>query len=148
MHRQGYVASAVGAVLGGAGLLELGRYLGEWYADRYMPNAELEVLLPIIIGSLGGYWIGVIAGTWVALRLRSYTTRLGTAALVGLLAPLPFVAMGAVDSVIDGYSRMAPSIAGLIVLAGIAIAARSMALHLTRRRGARSGRRLPTEQTS
>lgn len=148
VNRQGYVASAVGTVVGGVRLLELGRYLGELYADKFMPYAELERLLPIAIGRLGGYWIGVVAGAWVSLRLRSYAARTATAALVGVLAPLPWVVAGVLEAVIDSYTTRVPEIAGLLTLVGITAAARAIALRLSRRRGEQSGRILPTEQTT
>jgi hypothetical protein len=130
LQRRGYVASVVGTVVGGMGLSSLGAYLGTVYAERYMPNAELEAqleaLLPVIVGLLSGYWIGTVSGAWAALRFRSYQARLATAALVGLLAPLPLAAV--VRSIISGYSQLPSRIAVVLGLAGIAAAARAIAL--------------------
>jgi hypothetical protein len=111
-----------------------------------MPNAGLEVLLPLGIGSLGGYWIGTIAGAWAALRLRSYGDRLGTAVAVGMLAPLPIAASIAMHSVVPADRTPVPSMtAGLLALAGIGAVARAVALWLSSR-GQRS-RRPPTQRT-
>jgi hypothetical protein len=125
LQRRGYVASVVGTVVGGIGLGWLGAYLGSEYGRRYMPDAGF---LLFIVGYLSGYWIGTVSGAWAALRFRSYRARLATAALVGLLAPLPLAASFAVQSVTPGYSRLPSGIAVLLVLAGIGAAARAIAL--------------------
>lgn len=130
LRRRGYVATVVGTVVGGIGLSGLGAYLGNEYARRYVPNADVGALLrPLLVGFLGGYWIGTIFGAWAALRFRSYQGRLATAALVGLLAPLMYPALGAVQSVIPVDRTPHPSrIAAVLVLAGIGAAARAIAL--------------------
>ena len=132
LQRRGYVASIVGTVVGGIGLSGLGAYLGSAYADRYMPNAGLEALLPLFVGSWGGYWIGTVFGAWAALRFRSYRARFATAALVGLLAPLMYPALAAVQSVIPTDRTILPSrIAAVLVMAGIGAAARGIALRFS-----------------
>lgn len=126
LQRRGYVASVVGTVVGGVGLGWLGAYLG----SAYMPDAGFW---PLIVGLLSGYWIGTVSGAWAALRICSYQARLATAALVGLLAPLPFAASFAVQSVIPAGRTQLPWIAELLVLAGIGAAARAIALRFSPR---------------
>src|SRR5688572_22608544 len=121
VQRQGYVASVVGTVLGGVGLLVLGGYLGALYVDRYVSPEWVDshwVWLPLI--PLGGYWLGASVGAWVALRLRSYPARLSTAALVGLLSPISVGASIALGSIFTSENTTpVPEIGGLLVLAGI-----------------------------
>lgn len=134
LQRRGYVASVVGTVVGGIGLSGLGVYLGSAYARKYMPNAGLEAIGPPFVAFfLSGYWIGTVSGAWVALRFRSYQARLATAALVGVLAPLPLAASFAVQSINSGYSQLPSRIAVVLVLAGIGAAARAIALRFSSR---------------
>lgn len=65
----GYRATSLGAVGGGGAGAGLGFLLGMAYSERYMPNAELEGILPVVVGELVGVWLGAIVGTWVLLHL-------------------------------------------------------------------------------
>ena len=76
------VAGAVaGGVLGGA----LGAGIGLAYSVIFMPNAELEGVLPFVIGMGGGAWIGAALGCFVVLRLSRADEAASTAKWVAAL---------------------------------------------------------------
>ena len=64
-----YGLSAFGALLGAGAGTGLGLLLGTSYSSRFMPDAELEGIVPVVIGSLAGLWLGAIAGAWMLLAL-------------------------------------------------------------------------------
>jgi hypothetical protein len=66
----GYVPAAAGSLLGGGAGAALGVLLGMAYAERFMPNAELEAIVPVAIGELVGVWLGAVLGAWALLNLR------------------------------------------------------------------------------
>ncbi len=90
-ERNGYVASIIGGALGATGGLTLGYQLGALYADRYMPDAELEAVLPAAVGGVLGLWIGTFFGVAIALWLARDEGVWGTAARS--LWVFPFIVM-------------------------------------------------------
>ena len=56
-------------MLGGGAGAGLGFLLGMAYSQRFMPNAELEGVVPVAIGQLLGVWLGAVAGAWGLLNL-------------------------------------------------------------------------------
>lgn len=64
-----YGLSALGAFVGGGTGTALGLLFGNFYSARYMPNAELEGIVPVIIGTMAGVWFGAVAGAWTLLAL-------------------------------------------------------------------------------
>jgi len=80
-----------GTVLGGMGLL-----FGMLWSERFMPNAELEGIVPLIVGVAAGAWIGPPLFVWLLLKLASRAAAAPTAAL--LVAALPVWAIVSVPS--------------------------------------------------
>ncbi|MBD2728550.1 hypothetical protein H6G96_20065 [Nostoc sp. FACHB-892] len=83
----GYLTAALGGLTGAVALLNLGGYLGIVYAKKFMPNAELEGVIPPFIGQVSGWWIGEVLGCWVALRLRRHSRANKTATMLAILTP-------------------------------------------------------------
>jgi hypothetical protein len=83
----GYIAAVLGCVVGAALGLLIGVWLGSAYSNRFMPNAELEGLGPLIVGEALGIWFGGALGVFVALKLARRRSHAPTAALV--VAALP-----------------------------------------------------------
>ncbi|MBW4458281.1 MAG: hypothetical protein KME55_40015 [Nostoc indistinguendum CM1-VF10] len=88
----GYLAAVLGGVIGAVVLMNLGIYLGIAYVKNFMPNAELEGLLPPFIGSFVGWWIGEVTGCWLALRWRHYRKAGKTAKVLAIVTPLGIIA--------------------------------------------------------
>jgi hypothetical protein len=63
-------------------------YLGIIYVSKFMPNAELEGILPPLYGGVAGYWGGVVLGCWLGLRLGGYSNGRRTAIYLAWLFPL------------------------------------------------------------
>jgi len=130
-QRRGYLAAAVGAVAGGAILFALGFVLGILYVDRFMPNAELEGIVPPFFGGAGAAAIGIALGTWIALRVRKHERAGVTGIWTGVLAlPVGFGALFlsevVADEVIRGQSsQWAVPLSVALAIAGTAVLVRA-----------------------
>jgi MFS family permease len=61
--------------------------LGLVYVDRFMPFAELEGIVPPVLGGLGGAMVGAGVGTWLALKMRGYERSGWSGTIAAVLAP-------------------------------------------------------------
>lgn len=86
-RHNGYLAAIVGSLLVAGIFIPLGWQLGFFYARQFMPNAELEGLIPPILGGALGWWMGAVLGCWLALRWRACPKAGRTAALLASLTP-------------------------------------------------------------
>ena len=90
--KRGYLETAIGSLVGGVAGAIAGFVLGILYVDAFMPNAELEGIIPPLFGTLGGIALGIGVGVWGALRLRKHLA----AGITGLVAGF----LGAVAAVV------------------------------------------------
>ncbi|MFS0518948.1 hypothetical protein ACEYW6_30230 [Nostoc sp. UIC 10607] len=90
-RQNGYLAAVAGGAIGAVVLMNLGVYLGIAYVKNFMPNAELEGLIPPFIGYFVGWWIGEVAGCWLALRWRNYRRAGKTALVLAIVTPLGII---------------------------------------------------------
>jgi hypothetical protein len=111
----GYLAAAFGGLVGAAAFIALGRFLGIAYAQQFMPNAELEGLIPLGIGIFLGGWIGEILGCWLCISFLRYQKAGSTAVILALLAPL---GIGLFWFLLIGFA-IGFSLPGFIFLAGL-----------------------------
>ena len=91
MKKRGYFATLIGCSIGGFLLGVAGLWLGIVYVDRYMPYAELEGILPPLVGTVVGSGVGAGGGTWLALRIRRYRGAGITGFIVCIAAPILLV---------------------------------------------------------
>ncbi|MBU7586384.1 MAG: hypothetical protein KAF91_26570 [Nostoc sp. TH1S01] len=89
--KTGYLTAIIGSLIGAVSLLYLGGYLGRIYVITFMPNAELEGLIPPAIGQFIGWWIGEVFGCWLALRWQNHRRVSKTVRLLGILTPLGII---------------------------------------------------------
>ena len=82
-----YGLTCMGAMLGGGGGAALGFLLGQAYSNRFMPSAELEGIVPVVIGELAGVWLGALLGTWAALAARHKVAAVSTSLLLAGALP-------------------------------------------------------------
>lgn len=61
--------------------------MGAAYSDRFMPNAELEGLGPVVVGAAVGLWLGGVAGVLFGLKSARRRAAAPTAALVAAAIP-------------------------------------------------------------
>ena len=87
-HQHGYLAAALGGAIGGVTLIILGWHLGIAYVKMFMPNAELEGIIPPLIGAFIGWWLGSVLGCWLCLLWGRYQQAKRTAILLLVLIPL------------------------------------------------------------
>ena len=83
----GYLAAGLGALLGGGAGAGLGFLLGMAYSQRFMPNAELEGVVPVAIGELLGLWLGAVGGAWAVLNLKNRVAARSTGFLLAGALP-------------------------------------------------------------
>ena len=83
----GYLTAGLGALLGGGAGAGLGFLTGMAYSERYMPDAELEGIIPVVIGELLGVWLGAVAGVWIALNLMRRVAARPTGFLLAAALP-------------------------------------------------------------
>ncbi|HET7483648.1 MAG TPA: hypothetical protein VFK89_12400 [Actinomycetota bacterium] len=88
---RGFLATFVGCLVGGVVLGVAGFAVGAWYADRFMQGAELEGLLPPLVGTVGGAALGAGVGAWLALRTRGYRAAAITGFFAFITGPLLLV---------------------------------------------------------
>jgi hypothetical protein len=82
-----YLAVAIATCVGAGVLGALGLGLGTAYVDRFMPNAELEGVFPVAIGTGLGVWIGAVFGAWAGVTYRAAPARSTTAWLLSAALP-------------------------------------------------------------
>jgi uncharacterized membrane protein YeaQ/YmgE (transglycosylase-associated protein family) len=90
-RQNGYLAAVVGGLIGAVALMNLGIYLGIAYVKNFMPNAELEGVIPPFIGYVAGWWIGEVVGCWLALRWRHHRKAGKTALVLAIVTPLGII---------------------------------------------------------
>ncbi|BBD59247.1 hypothetical protein NIES2109_20300 [Nostoc sp. HK-01] len=90
-NANGYLAAIIGSLIGAVALLYLGGYLGRIYVIKFMPNAELEGLIPPVIGQFIGWWIGEVIGCWLALRWQNHRKVNKTVKLLAILTPIGII---------------------------------------------------------
>ena len=74
--------------MGAVALMILGWHLGIAYVINFMPNAELEGIIPPLIGAFIGWWLGSVLGCWLGLLWGRYQGAKRTATLLLVLTPL------------------------------------------------------------
>jgi hypothetical protein len=135
-----YAAVAIGTCLGAGILGAAGLGLGGAYVDAFMPNAELEGVIPVAIGTGFGVWAGAVLGAWSGVTYRAAPARKTTTWLV--LAALPAWAVVSVPSMSWLLSRLSerdlPRLLDVVVPLLIlcippALAARALAVQRERR---------------
>jgi hypothetical protein len=137
----GYAAAGAGSLIGGGAGAGLGFWLGMEYAERFMPNAELEVIVPIAIGELVGVWLGAVLGTWALLNLTQKVAARSTGYL--LAGALPAWAIVSIpsffwliqqltDGAIPTFVQVAIPVVALCIPP--ALAARALVVHRERLR--------------
>lgn len=89
--QNGYFAAGLAALVGAVALRSLGMYLGTSYVKKFMPNAELESLIPLAIFHFVGWWVGEVLGCWLGLRWRHHRRAGETATLRIGLTPFAIV---------------------------------------------------------
>lgn len=87
-HTRGHAAAALGALIGSAALGAAGAAAGLAFAERTIPDAELEKLGPFLVGLAAGVWIGGVAGCALALRARGHAGAGATARMLAVLLPV------------------------------------------------------------
>lgn len=90
-NKSGYLAAIIGSLIGAIALLHLGGYLGMTYVNNFMPSAELDGLIPPLIGQFLGWWVGEVIGCWLALRWQNYRKVNQTAKLLAMLTPIGII---------------------------------------------------------
>ncbi|MBD2495668.1 hypothetical protein [Nostoc sp. FACHB-280] len=90
-NKSGYLAAIIGSVIGAVPLLYLGGYLGREYVIKFMPNAELDGIIPPLMGQFLGWWIGEVLGCWIALRWQNYRKVNKTVKLLAILTPIGII---------------------------------------------------------
>ncbi|MBW4639097.1 MAG: hypothetical protein KME05_12835 [Gloeocapsa sp. UFS-A4-WI-NPMV-4B04] len=90
-HQDGYLAAAIGGAIGAVALMILGQHLGIAYVKMFMPNAELEGVIPPSIGAFIGWWLGSALGCWLCLLGGRYQQAKRTAILLLVLTPLGII---------------------------------------------------------
>ena len=99
---RGYAETALGSLVGGTVGASGGFALGILYVDAFMPNAELEGILPPFFGTLAGITLGIGVGVWGALRLRKHLAAGTTGLVAGFLgAVVAVVVLWAVEVALD-----------------------------------------------
>ena len=93
---EGFVLAMAGSFVGGTVLGGLGLLLGMLWSERFMPNAELEGIVPLMVGAAAGAWIGPPLFVWIMLKMGGRSAPAPTAAL--LVAALPVWALVSVPS--------------------------------------------------
>jgi hypothetical protein len=83
----GYVAAAIGAVLGAFGLAAAGVGLGFAYSDRFMPDAGLEAFTPVVIGLITGAALGAGLGSWLGVAAVGQSHPALTGAVTAVIVP-------------------------------------------------------------
>jgi len=73
--------------MGAGTLITLGWHLGIAYSQKFMPNAELDGVIPPILGGFTGWWMGAVLGCWLGLRWRPYQEADKTATVLAALTP-------------------------------------------------------------
>jgi hypothetical protein len=101
----GYITAAFGSLIGAITLGSLGTYLGINYTKFFMPNAELEGVIPPLLGAFLGWWIGEVMGCWLALRWRGYRKPKKTAILLTSLTPFGIFLWMVIHPVISNLFR-------------------------------------------
>ena len=94
--RPGFLLAMAGSFVGGTVLGGLGLFLGMLWSERFMPNAELEAIVPVLVGAAVGAWAGPPLCVWILLKVGDRSAPAPTAAL--LVAALPVWALVSVPS--------------------------------------------------
>jgi len=119
----GYLAAALGGAVGALGLMFLGFHLGITYVKTFMPNAELEGVIPPFLGVSAGWCIGETLGCWVSLHWQRCWGATQTARQLALLTPLGFIVYTLTLSIVSRMGEMSSDLIRLIVLVVIGFTA-------------------------
>jgi hypothetical protein len=84
----GYLAAAIGSLIGAVLLMYPGYFLGVGYVKIFMPNATLDGFIPPFLSFIFGWWIGAVLGCWLSLRLLHYRRAARTARLLAIMTPV------------------------------------------------------------
>ncbi|WP_016952121.1 hypothetical protein [Anabaena sp. PCC 7108] len=84
----GYLAAAIGSLIGTFLLMYPGYFLGVGYVKIFMPNATLDGFIPPFLSFIFGWWVGQVLGCWLSLRLLHYHRAARTARLLAMLTPV------------------------------------------------------------
>lgn len=96
--RRNYLAACTGTLSGALLLGALGVALGHTYVTYLMPYAELDALIPPVMGGLGGIWLGAALGCWIVLHWLGYPAAARTGCFLAAIFPFAAVAAFAVLS--------------------------------------------------
>lgn len=88
--RRALTATAV-AIISAIPLSSLGLALGQWYVNRYWPDAELEGVVPPFLGWFAGVCGGIAVGVWWSASRADAPRPWTGAASTFLLLPLALV---------------------------------------------------------
>jgi hypothetical protein len=124
----GYLAAALGGAAGALGLMFLGFHLGLAYVRIFMPNAELEGVIPPFLGVSAGWCIGEVLGCWVSLHWQRCWGASQTSRYLALLTPIGFFMYILTLSIISGIGGMTSHLIRLVVLLVIGITAITLPL--------------------
>lgn len=87
-RKTGYFAAIMGSLIGAVLLLNIGGYLGMSYVENFMPNAELDDVIPALVGQFIGWWTGEILGCWLSLQWQNHQDAKKTVICLAILTPL------------------------------------------------------------
>ncbi len=124
----GYLAAALGGAVGAFGLMFLGWQLGLTYVTTFMPNAELEGVIPPFLGVSAGWCLGEVLGCWVSLHWQRCWGANQTARYLALLTPLGFVVYLLTLRTVSGIGGMSSDLIRLAVLLAIGFTAIALPL--------------------
>lgn len=90
-RKTGYLTAIIGSLMGAFLLLNIGGSLGMRYVENFMPNAEIEAMIPPLLGQFIGWWLGEVLGCWLALRWRNVKDAKKTAIILMILTPVGII---------------------------------------------------------
>jgi hypothetical protein len=109
MKGSGYLATVLGAVIGGFALMWPFGYLGAIIEISGGGDTGFEGLIGAFFGALIGAVVGAALGAWIALRWRKHPRAGGTACAVAVTGPasiaLAYLGLhSGIDGVLPDYS--------------------------------------------
>jgi hypothetical protein len=127
----GYIAAAIGAVLGAFGLAAAGIALGFGYSNFFIPEDGFEALEPVAIGLVAGAAVGAGLGAQLGVATVRHSGRALNGALTAVVSsPIPVLLYRFVDT-LESPRWLLPAI-WVALIAAAAILARGITWGLAR----------------